>query len=152
MENQPVNSSNKMYKIVVIVALVAALFSVGAAAFFYNDAQVLKEQTPEAVSEKNIQESDKVVGELSEILFVNSDQAPTVARVDNPEKLQESNPDFYKNIVIGDYLILYPQRAVIYRSSENKIINIAPIISTEQLTRTQEQQATQPAAEGSTGN
>jgi len=152
MENQSVNSSHKMYKIIVIVALVATFLAVGAAAFFYNDAQDSKNQTSEAVAEKNLEETEQVVAELSGILLLNSELEPTVARVEDPAVLQESNPQFYKDIAIGDYLVLYPTRAIIYRSSETKIINIAPIINNDQLTQTQEEQSTQPVVEGSTGN
>jgi hypothetical protein len=65
---------------------------------------------------------------------------PTVARVENVDTLKKSNPDFYKNVAAGDYLILYPQRAVIYRKTENKIMNVAPIVA-----------ADKPAAEQTTG-
>jgi len=149
MENQTVSNSNKMYKIIVVIALIATMLAVGAAAFFYNDAQDSKEQSPEVVAENNLAETEKIVSELSEILFISSDQEPTVARVEDPAVLQQSNPDFYRNIQVGDYLVLYPQRAIIYRSSETQIINVAPIINTDQLQATQEEQSTQPAVENS---
>jgi len=152
MENQPASSASKSYKIIVIVALIVTAIAVGIAAFSYNDAQSAKEQSTEAVAERNLEETEQVVSELGSILLLNNDQEPTVARVEDPSVLQESNPDFYKDITVGDYLVLYPQRAVIYRSSERKIINIAPIINTDQLTQTQEEQATQPEVEGSDEN
>ena len=152
MEQTPTNSTSKMYKIIVIAALVVTAIAVGVAAFFYNHAQDAKEQSPEVVAEKNLQETERVVSELKEILLINGDQDPTVARVEDPAVLQESNPDFYKDIQVGDYLVLYPQRAIVYRSSETRIINVAPIINTDQLQATQEDQETQPAAEGSENN
>ena len=132
-----------------IIALLAIVLSLGAAVYFWNDAREAKQTTPDAVAAKNLEETEKVVGELGQILLLDDDQSPTVARVEDPSILQNSNPDFYENIQVGDYLILYPQRAVIYRSSETKIINIAPIVNTEQLQQKTDDQSTQPAAEGS---
>ena len=125
----------------VIVAAVLVLASLGAAAYFWNEAREARERTPEATQARNIQETERVVGELSEILLIEGDAEPTVARVEDPEVLKSSNPDFYKNTQVGDYLVLYPQRAIVYRSSENQIINIAPIINTDQLQQNQQQAA-----------
>ena len=60
-------------------------------------------------------------------------EVPTVARVEDPEKLKTSNETFYKDIQKGDYLIIFPKRAIVYRESNDQIINIAPIINTADL-------------------
>jgi hypothetical protein len=132
-----------------ILAVLAVLLSLGAAVYFWNDAREAKQDSPDAVAAKNLAETERVVSELGEILLLNADQDPTVARVEDPTVLQKSNPDFYKDIQVGDYLVLYPQRAIVYRSSETRIINIAPIVNTEQLQQRTQDQSTQPAAEGS---
>ena len=61
-----------------------------------------------------------------------------------PEKLKASNETFYKDIQKGDYLIIFPKRAVVYRESNDQIINIAPIINTADL---KADQGTTPAAQ-----
>ena len=132
-----------------LVVIVLVLASLGAAGYFWNEAREAKEKTPEATQARNLQETERVVGELSEILLIEGDAEPTVARVEDPEVLKSSNPDFYKNTQVGDYLVLYPQRAIVYRSSDKQIVNIAPIINTDQLQQNQQQA---PAAEEETGS
>lgn len=128
--------------ILVVVVLIAAL---GAAGYFWNDARQAKQQSPEAVAQKNQEETDQVVTSLSKIIVIEGEDKPTVARVENPDTLKKANQDFYKNVQIGDYLVLYPQRAIIYRLGENKIVNIAPIINSSELQQNQSQAATQGA-------
>lgn len=88
----------------------------------------------DVTAQSNLEESEQVLESLNQILLTESDKAPSVARIEKPELLRESNEDFYKNAQEGDYLILYPKRAVIFRQSENLIINVAPIINTENIT------------------
>lgn len=128
--------------LLVAVVLIAAL---GAAGYFWNDARQAKQQSPEAVAQKNQEETDQVVTSLSKIIVIEGEDKPTVARVENPDTLKKANQDFYKNVQIGDYLVLYPQRAIIYRLGENKIVNIAPIINSSELQQNQSQAATQGA-------
>ena len=112
--------------LVVVVAL-------GAAIFFWNDARTARNESPEGIAARNQEESERVITSLDTVLLTESDAAPTVARVEDPEVLKQANEDFYKNAETGDYLVLYPQRAILYREVEKRIINVAPIINTDQL-------------------
>ena len=123
------------WKVILVIILVVG--SLSAAFYFWNDAQNAKEQTPEGIAAKNLEESERVISALNLVLYTESDQQPTVARIEDPAVLQEANPEFYKNAQAGDYLILYPQRAIIFRESENRVINVAPIINTENITGNQ---------------
>ncbi len=133
-------------RLTVILLLIVALAGLGAAGYFWNDARSAKQQTPEGVAQKNQEETDQVVSSLASIILIEGEDKPTVARVENPDVLKKANQDFYKNVQVGDYLVLYPQRAIIYRLGEKKIVNIAPIINTSQQT----QDATQAVTEDTT--
>ncbi len=146
METQPQQKTSKNHVWVWLVAFVIVAGSLFAAVYYWNEAQEAREDSTEAVEQRNLEETQQVVGSLGQVLLL-SDENPTVARVEDPEILKQSNPDFYENIQAGDYLVLYPQRAIIYRASETKIINIAPIVNTDQLRQSQEEQATQPEVE-----
>ena len=122
----------KMSPVMMIMTAVV-LVALGAAAFFWNEAREANSNTDEAVAARNEAESNEVVANLNEVLLTESESEPTVARVEEPQLLRDANPDFYKNVEVGDYLILYPQRAIIFRNAENRIINVAPIIDTSQL-------------------
>ncbi len=116
-----------------ILMLVVAVVAIGAAVFFWNEARQANSSTDEAVAARNAEESAEVIANLDAVLLTESESDPTVARVEDPQLLRDANPDFYKNVEQGDHLILYPQRAIIFRNSEKRIINIAPIIDTSQL-------------------
>lgn len=73
-------------------------------------------------------EAKEAVEKLEQIYAIDTDSKPTIARIDNPEKLKSSNKTFYKNTLKGDYLIVYPNKAFIYRPSVDKIINVADIV------------------------
>lgn len=134
----------------VIYGLVAVLVLVGLLGTFYyykkyND---VKNNPTAAQDDKNKAETQRVLDQVKAMLFISETDAPTVARVEDPSKLKEANKEFYKDIQKGDYLIIYPKRAIIYRESNHQIMNIAPIINTADLKKTQDQTqgSTQPAA------
>lgn len=119
------------------LVLVLVVASFGTAAYFWNEAREANSRTPEATEARNAEETEKVVAELKQILLIEDTNDPTVARVEDPSVLQQSNPDFYKNAQTGDYLVLYPTRAIIYRSEGRQIINVAPVINANNLTQDQ---------------
>lgn len=84
--------------------------------------------TPE---NQNAAETSRVLGALGEAMLLPSDKQPTVAKVEDIEALKRSNAYFYKDIAQGDYLILYDDRAIIFRLSTKQIINVAPIAKQE---------------------
>lgn len=81
---------------------------------------------------QNQEESERVLEQLDAILLT-EESNPTVVRIDDPAPLREKDPDFYKNASAGDHLIIFPSQGVIFRSSEGRIINLAPIINTSSL-------------------
>ncbi len=82
------------------------------------------------------QKATDTVTKLKKILFVEEtkdaegkDERPAVATIQDKEKVKQSNAEFYKYAENGDFLVIYKNRAIIYREGENKIINIAPIVN-----------------------
>jgi hypothetical protein len=111
------------------VALVAlALLGLVGTFVFYQKYQDVKSNPAQAQKAQNSAETQRVLAQLKKVLRVDETEAPTVARVEDPAKLKTANAEFYKNIEKGDYLVIFPKRAIIYRESANQIINIAPII------------------------
>lgn len=132
---QAVETKQKSKSTTVVVSVLAVLLvlAIGASAFIYMKYQDVKNDPKAAITEKNQVETDRVISSLKKALLIGETEAPTVARVEDPEKLKSSNQEFYKDIVKGDYLIIFPKRAIIYRESNDQIINIAPIINTADL-------------------
>lgn len=115
-----------------VVAVVVAA-SLGAAGYFYKQYNDIKQDPSTAQTEKNQAETDRILSKLKRAILITEQEAPTVARVEDPEKLKSTNKEFYKDIQKGDYLIIFPRRAIIFRESNNQIINVAPIINTSDL-------------------
>ena len=130
--------------IIVVIVLIAG---VGGVLYYKNRAEKVESDPTSAQKEKNQAETDRVLSSLKLILTINETEAPTVARVEDPAKLQSSNAEFYKDVQTGDYLVIFPKRAIIFRESTNQIINIAPIINTSDLEQKQTEQNQQPATE-----
>lgn len=121
----------KPNKTVTTVGLVLLLIlAIGSSVYFYTQYKDVKNNPTAAVNEKNSQETADVLNEVKAILLIENSESPTVARVEDPTSLKNNNTVFYKNVQKGDYLVLYKDRAIIYRSSNNQIINVAPIINT----------------------
>lgn len=126
-----------------IIAMTFLIAGLAGTLYFKNQADEVTANPSSAQQEKNQAETDRVLTSLKKIFFIDETEAPTVARVEDPEKLKSSNPTFYKNIQKGDYLVIYPKRAIIYREVINQVINTAPIINAADL---KSDEGTTPAA------
>jgi hypothetical protein len=133
-----------------ILLCLVLLAGVGATLYYRNRASEAENNPTAIQQEKNQAETDRVLSALKKVLFVGEQEAPTVARVEDPEKLKSSNQEFYKDIQKGDYLIIFPKRAIIFRESANQIMNIAPIINTADLKATEGTQPAETAPNNST--
>lgn len=86
-------------------------------------------RNPHAQQEQQASASTKeVIKALGRIIFLPSDRQPTVTTVEDVEALKKTNQTFYRDVFKGDYLVLYTDRAIIFRKQENKVINVAPIV------------------------
>ncbi|NJL96264.1 hypothetical protein HC864_00315 [Candidatus Gracilibacteria bacterium] len=144
-----------------IIGLIIALAGVGYFAYDQytkNESLQVQLSDPEAQANIEQEQATEIINKLKKILLVDESQGdPAVASVTDSEKLKEAQPEFYKDVQNGDYLVIYPSRAIIFRQAENKIINIAPIIrppeglqnSSDQSSDNQEEQTSQTTIEDS---
>lgn len=132
--NRPAAAAARVKKqgMLIMIASVLALAGIVGSIYFFKKYNDIKENPTAEIEQKNQEESDRVLSKLTEIIVFNEEN-PTVARIEDPAVLQSSNPDFYKNAQTGDYLVLFPSRAIVYREADNKIINLAPIINTQNI-------------------
>jgi cytoskeletal protein RodZ len=139
-KSKKMNLKKPNKSIVAIVLVLLFVAAIGSSIYFYKQYKDVKNNPTAAVNEKNSQETEKVLSEVKAVILIDSTEAPTIARVEDPSALQKNNEVFYKNVQKGDYLILYKDRAIIYRESNNQIINVAPIINTAELQQKQAEQ------------
>lgn len=104
------------------IALFVLLFGASLAgnALLYTKYQDLKKNSPAEVT-KNLTEK---VGKLIDLP---TDETPSIATVDDKEKLKDQ--PFFASAEKGDKLLIYQagKKAIIYRESTNKVINVGPI-------------------------
>jgi len=113
---------------------IAAMFVVlvGAVAFLLQDRKDLQSQasatpaeTEEVATTEN--EAELLTQEISEFYQVPEGEFPTVATVVDAEKVKDQS--FFRNAQNDDKVLLFSEAgtAILYRPSEKKIIEVAPI-------------------------
>jgi cytoskeletal protein RodZ len=79
-----------------------------------------------SVSDAEVKKLVEKVGKL----MILPDETPALATVDDKTKL--AGEEFFKNAENGDKVLIFSasKQAIIYRESQNKIINVGPIVIT----------------------
>lgn len=124
MDNEHKRSSKKpKLKIILFVVIGFIVIScVLGMIFFYNEYQEIK-NNPDAISK---QETAMLIDDISRLMVLPTGEDPTIATVTDKDKL--SSQVFFKDAQNGDKLLAYTvaKKAILYRPSDKKIINIAP--------------------------
>lgn len=114
----------------ILLSVVVVVGMVLPSSYFYARYAALDAQlkNPSALSVRQTQELIMKLGRLMELP---SGEEPTVATITDREKL--SGQEFFANAQNGDKLIIYKQakKAIIYRSTTNKIVDVGPVTVTE---------------------
>jgi len=106
----------------IALLLVALLIILGLARFFHFHNWGL---SPEQIQQQQVA---ALVQKVSALILLPVGDTPIVATVSDAASLK-SQQSFYQNASNGDVLMIYTQaqRAILYRPSVNKIINVGPI-------------------------
>ncbi len=123
---------NRLYKVVILLVLL--LLAAGAVGYKLFDnsrkesARLRAENAQLANPEESAKlETERVKASVAQLIDVPEDEDPTIASVVDASKL--SNQAFFKNAQNGDKVLMYSKakKAILYRPSSNKIIEVAPI-------------------------
>lgn len=72
-------------------------------------------------------ELQAVLSNIAEMLYIESDDILQSANVVNDVvSMQAANWDLYKHANVGDYALQFKNRSILFRPSEQKIINVVP--------------------------
>jgi uncharacterized membrane protein len=143
----------KAIRIVLGVVLVLALAATGV--LWYQNMNYKKElaSTRQQLSSlqnnpaiKDQVDAQDTINKVSALVNVPTDETPTVATVTDLSQLK--NQPFFANAQVGDKVVIYQnaKEAILYRPSNNKIIQIAPLNTSQQT----QAQAQAPAAQTQT--
>lgn len=106
-----------------IVLLVVALGTLVVASYFQRQFTVLKQNPQKLLQE----ETERLVGLVSQLIILPENEMPTVATVSDPEKLKDQ--PFFTNTKKGDKVLIYTnaRKAILYDPENHKIIEVAPL-------------------------
>ncbi len=112
----------------VISIIVVSLTGFGVIRFLALQKEVEKlKSSPQATQEAAKEEVKQLIEKIGKLIAVPKDETPTVATVNDIEKLKSS--PFFTNAKNGDRVLIYTtaKKAILYRPLENKIIEVGPI-------------------------
>lgn len=112
---------------VIIVLLVG--FLIGGGVIGYQKYDALQKENAKLSNPAEAQkvETDQIKAKVAKLIDLPKDEEPTIATVVDASKLKKQ--DFFKKAMNGDKVLLFAQakKAILYRESTNKIIEVAPI-------------------------
>lgn len=115
----------KIKKEYVIIAAIVIL-ALASSGYYYSKYQRAQKNlaNPTAFA---AEETKKIVVLVGKLMTLPSDETPTVATVNDKEKLK--NQPFFAHAENGDKVLIYTnaKKAILYRPSINKIIDVAPV-------------------------
>ena len=83
------------------------------------------------------EEATRIKADVGKLILLYEEEEPTIVTITDVEQLKKENEEFYKYAQNGDKLILYKERAIIYRPPEKMIIKVAPVIGDTSQDNTQ---------------
>ncbi|MCD4811008.1 hypothetical protein K8R14_00140 [bacterium] len=103
----------------------------GALAFLYlqyDEAQkeIVKLGDPAYISELQENQAKITLDRLGKIMLL-PDESPTIATIVDADALRGENELFYKDAQNDDKLIIFSDKAILFRESEDLVINVAPV-------------------------
>ena len=110
----------------VLGGLVLLVLGLGATSLMYYKKVKTLEVNPQKVAQE---ENQKVIDAVGKLALLPEGETPTIATVTDSNKLK-SQQAFFAKAADGDKVLIYTQalKAIMYRPSENKIIEIAPLV------------------------
>lgn len=117
-----------LLNIILLILLIAALC--GFAWSFWRYWTIRQEvrflSTPQGQQELNKKEVDNVVAAVGKLIVLPTDQQPTVATIQDVVALAKEQP-FFNGAENGDKLLFYQDKAIIYSTKYDKLVNVGPV-------------------------
>ena len=117
-----------MLKTSFIVGLLILALGFGGFSFYqYQQSQTELKRLKENPQEAAIAEAKKLVERVGKLIDLPKDEEPTVANITDAKKL--SDQAFFQAAQNGDKVLIYTKakKAILYRPSSNKVIEVAPV-------------------------
>jgi hypothetical protein len=114
-------------KIILIIYIVLSLAAIGFLGFKYWE---LTNKKAVFSGDANV---DKILANLKEHMVLPENETPVIVPVKEADQMDQSQ-SFYQGIQDGDYLVIFSEakKAIIYRYTEDKIVNISTVFITKE--------------------
>lgn len=112
-------------KVVLVVLVLLVIGLAGTSFTFYKRSKDLTTNPQKVTQEEN----QKIIEAVGKLVLLPEGEAPTIATVTDAGKLRAGQA-FFAKAADGDKVLIYTSalKAIMYRPSENKIIEIAPLV------------------------
>lgn len=126
-----------------IMAVLFVALAIGGSFLLWQNYQLrARASDVEANSEQqelNEEEVQVLLNKVAEHIVLPAEEEPTIATIVDAEKLSQEQA-FYSDVIDGDKVLIYmnAQKAIIYRESEDKLVNVGPIYTNQQANKEQE--------------
>lgn len=123
-------SLGKMLLIILVIALVALAGTLEVkrrvAEQQLQQLTMRLEQLQTGGSSENRAEAQRVINKVKKLMKINEEVMPTVATIVDVAALRQRNP-FYNKAENGDFLVVTPDRAILYNEKKNIILDVVPV-------------------------
>jgi hypothetical protein len=141
-----VREIKKPYQIKALPIIVVLLVGcVGVACLKY--VSVSNKGATKAAAATTEQQVSDLVAQVSKHIVVPAGQTPMVATVQDPELLRTQNALFYKDAQVGDRLLVWSDKAVLYSPSRDLVLAMAPLAGNVAASSTMVQPKNKPTVE-----
>ena len=116
--------SNNLKGVLVVLGILTLILA-GTSGVLYKQVRKLKVNPTEIAQAEN----QKIIDMVGKLFTLPEGEAPTIATVTDPDKLK-SEQAFFVKAEDGDKVLIYTRalKAIMYRPSTNKIIEVAPLV------------------------
>lgn len=116
--------SNNLKGVLVVLAVLTLILA-GTSGVLYKQVRKLKVNPTQATQ----QENQKIIDMVGKLFTLPEGETPTIATVTDPAKLKAEQA-FFAKAEDGDKVLIYTRalKAIMYRPSTNKIIEVAPLV------------------------
>jgi len=134
IQGSSTKSKRKLGFSTIILSIIVIVLAISMA-YLYKTNRDLHKQIEETQYSTDKQtdeaEIERIVGLVAQHMIL-PDETPVIYIISNPQEAIDAYGSFFDNSVDGDYLIIYSDKAIIYRETEDIVINSGPVFFIEE--------------------